>query len=204
MDESPVPFKQYFPNLSLNSYFWLVIGISAIVFGVGGYFVGIRVNQLPQYNQSQPTTVQQSILGPTPTIPGDDGDTDFSTIGGNFITDTDYYDQLTISIDSIKDGVHTNLDTDFRDITKPQVNVSYPYLFQRLDPSKSYVVSASACTTNPKTYALICAKNIKITKCTGKIDGKTCIISGAANHRINSGQVNFSIAKADNSVPSEN
>ena len=202
-EEAPVPFKDYFPNLSMSSYFWLIMGLTALLFAFLGYFVGIRVSQLP--SSSAPTPVPQQpaynpqMYQPTqPTgspIPGDDNDVDYSSIDGVFTTNTSYYDQLVVNIDSLQNSVRTNLDTDYRDITKPQVGVQYPFGFDRLDPYKSYIVSASACTTNPKTYALECAKNIKITKCSGQIQGQSCIITGNGNEIQSSGEVNFSIPK---------
>ena len=201
-EEAPVPFKQYFPTLPMSSYFWVVIGISAILFGLGGYLVGVRVNQLPSSSSSQQSSLsQQSTPSQTPNTLGDDHDTDYSTIGGYFITDTDSYDQLSISIDSVKNGVKTGLDSDYRYITKPQANITYPYLFQRLNPSKSYIISASACTTNPKTYALLCAKNIKITTCSGTLQGVNCIITGDGNVGQSSGEVDFSIQNGNNTAP---
>jgi hypothetical protein len=201
-EEIPVPFKQYFPMLSIGSYFWVVIAISAILFGFGGYLVGVRVNQLPSSVSTQQSSLtQQSSPSQTPNTSGDDHDTDYSTIGGYFITDTDSYDQLSISIDSVKNGVKTGLDTDYRYITKPQANITYPYLFQRLDPSKSYILSASACTTNPKTYALLCAKNIKIITCSGTLQGNNCVITGNGNVGQSSGEVDFSIKNGNNTAP---
>lgn len=198
MNEKPsMPFKNYFPNLSLNAYFWLVIGLSALIFGIGGYFVGIRVSQLPSSTPYQ----QVSTVFPTPTIPGGDSDASVSTIGGAFTTDTNYYDQLVVNVDSIQNGVKTGLDTDYRYITKPQAGVQYPFSFLRLDPSKSYIVSASACTTNPKTYALICAKHIKIINCSGTLQGSSCIIKGNGIQQESSGEVDFSLSKADNPLP---
>lgn len=195
-DEPPVPFKQYFPKLSVSAYFWVVIGISALVFLLLGYFVGIRVNELPSstavLSQQIPSTIVPTV------IPGDDNDTDYGRIVGTFKTNTNYYEQVAISIDSIQNGVETGLDSDLRDITKPQVGVVYPYSFARLDSSKTYTVSASACRVNPKTYALDCAKKINITNCTGTIQGKNCIIKWQGNSLQRSGNVDFSISKADN------
>lgn len=197
-EETPVPFKQYFPKLSMSSYFWVVIGIAAVFFGIIGYFVGIRVNDL----QSSSTSLGYStVSSPTPTIPaGGDNDANLAQVYGTFTTSTNYYDQLAVNVDSIQNGVKTNLDSDFRDITKPQTGIKYPYLFSRLDPSKTYIVSASACRANPKTYALECAKNIKITGCTGTIQGDSCIITWQGNIQQRYGAVDFSITKADNST----
>ena len=197
-EETPVPFKDYFPNLSMSSYFWLMIGLTALFFGFIGYFVGVRINELPSStNIPQTSNIAQQYLPtqPTGTIPGDDNDIDYSSIDGFFTTDTTYYDQLVVSIDSIQNNVKTNLDTDYRYITKPQTGIQYPYSFDRLDPYKSYIVSASACTTNPKTYALDCAKNIKIAKCSGEFQGATCVITGNGNEVKSSGTVNFAIKK---------
>lgn len=198
-EETSVPFKQYFPKLSMSSYFWVVIGISAVVFGILGYFVGIRINELPY------TTLSQQ-LQPTPSttnIQSGDNDTDYARVYGTFITDTNYYEQAAISIDSIQNGVRTNLDSDIRDITKPQAGIEYPYLFARLDPSKMYIVSASACSVDPKTYVLDCAKKITITNCTGTIQGQNCIIKWNGSQLQPWGGVDFSIAKADNPVQNQ-
>lgn len=197
MDEqSPIPFKQYFPNLSLSSYFWLAIGVSSVVFCIGGYFIGARVSGLSA-SSSQPTQSQTSSTSPS----GNDNDTAFAEVFGTFTTDTSYYDQLDVYVDSIKNGVRTNQDVDYRYIVKPQVGVAYPFSFQRLDPTKEYIFSASACITNPKTYALICAKHINITKCSGTIQGANCIIKAPGPLLQTSGAVDFSLKKVDNPVP---
>lgn len=200
MEETPVPFKPYFPKLSMSSYFWIIIGISGIFFGILGYFIGFRVNELPF------SSAKSSVLQPPQSLSGDDTDSDseFAEIFGTFTTDTSYYDQIDVYVDSIKNGVKTQQDADYRYITKPESGVVYPFSFQRLAPSKNYIFTASACTTNPKTYALLCAKHIKITKCSGTLQGNACIITGSAQ---NFGKVDFSLSKADNpftsSVPKQ-
>jgi hypothetical protein len=197
MDEkAPVPFKQYFPKLSMSSYFWVVIGISALFFGILGYFIGVRVNQLPL-----PLTQQLQLTPSITTTPGADSDANVAKINGLFTTDTNFYSQIAINIDSIQNGVKTNLDSDFRDITKPQAGVVYPFLFSRLDSSKIYSVSISACRANPKTFALECAKNIKVTSCSGTIQGSSCLIKWQGNPLQHFGGVDFSLSKADNPIP---
>jgi len=198
-EETPVPFKQYFPKLSISSYFRVVTGISAIAFGILGFFVGVRINELPSsaFSASQQL---QSLITPAAS-PGGDNDTDFARVYGTFTTDTNYYSQIVVAIDSIQNGVETNLDSDLRDITRPQAGIIYPYLFSRLDPSRTYIVSASACSVNLKTFALECAKNIKLTNCTGTAQGENCIIKWQGNSLQRSGSVDFSISKADNPIP---
>lgn len=201
MEESSVPFKQYFKNLSLRLYFWLVICTCAIIFGILGFFIGVRILELPfETNSALPL---QSTAIPVPTnFPGGDNDTDYARIVGNFTTDTNYYEQLVVSVDSIQNGVKTNLDYDLRDITRPQVGVAYPFSFARLDPSKTYIVSASACTVNAKTYALECAKKISVSNCTGTVVGSNCIVTWQGSLLQKVGGVSFSIMKAQNPIPS--
>ena len=169
-----------------------------IVFGVLGYFVGIRVNQLPASSVSPGPTVafnQQAPQQPTPGI-YDDNDTDYSNISGYFITNASQYDQFVIRIDSLPSSTTTFIDTDDRAFDEPHVGIQYPYMFSRLNPFLSYAVSASSCYTNLKTYALECAKNIKITKCSGTIQGTTCVIKGNGNEAQSSGEVDFLVPGA--------
>jgi len=204
-EENSIPFKQYFPQLSLEAYFWLVIFASMILFSIIGYFVGVRVDQLTSSNQSPaiataPTGIvsQQIQTAPHGTpIPGDDNDIDYSAIEGYFVTDSDQYDQFVIYVNGIQTSVTSLIDSDTRSFTKPHLGIQYPYMFSRLNPATSYAVSASACRTNPQTYALICAKNIVITKCTGQIQQNTCIIKGNGNELQSSGEVDFSLAGTD-------
>jgi len=191
-EETPVPFKDYFPKLSMSSYFWLIIVLSAGFFGIVGYFIGVRVNELSSVMSLQ---TQQTQIPPIPTL-ARDNDTSYSRIYGFFTLNTNYYQQLVISVDSFQNGVRTGLDTDYRYITKPRAGVSYPYSFDRLDPAKSYIVSASACTTDPKTYALNCAKHIAIIKCSGAIQGNDCVVKAAGNQSRYPNQVDFSLTQS--------
>ena len=196
-EETPVPFKQYFPKLSLAAYFWVVIFVSLVVFGILGYFVGIRVSQLPSSALlPNPTgAYSQQIQPQVITSPYDDNDTDYSNISGYFVTNTNAYDQFSISIAALPSNTIKTIDTDNRPFNNPHVGINYPYMFSRLNPLRSYEVFASSCRTNPKTYALECAKNIVITKCTGKIQGKTCVITGNGLESQSSGEVDFAIEK---------
>jgi len=201
-EETPVPFKNYFPNLSMSSYFWVVILIALIVFGMLGFFVGVRVNELPfSSTQSNGAASQyQPLISLTP-IPGDDNDMDYSSIGGSFVTNTNQYDQFVIYINGVSSGASTIIDSDNRSFVKPVAGVQYPYMFSRLNPSSSYTVSASFCRVNTKTYALVCANNIKMTKCTGTIQGKTCVIKGNGNEFKSSGEVDFSVPSGNGVTP---
>lgn len=200
MEESFVPFKQYFPKLTLRSYFWLVIVVCACIFGSLGFLVGLRIIELPLLTTPALPQQTSSILIPT-NMPGSDNETNFARVEGSFTTDTTYYDQLVVNIDSVQNGVKTNLDYDLRDITKPQIGIIYPYSFARLDPSKTYIVSASACSVNRKTYALECAKKITITNCTGTVEGSSCIIKWQGSQLQKVAGVSFSIEKAQNPTP---
>jgi len=192
-EKTPVPFKQYFPKLSLRAYFWLVIFVCLVVFGVLGYFVGLRVSQLPPSQQQASVPVIQGQASVTPgVIINDDA---YSNISGNLITQTTIYDQIVLQIKAVPGKTTTYNDFDQRTFNLPHVRIPYPYVFSRLHPFESYVVSASACFTNKKTFALVCAKNITITKCTGIIQGDTCIIKGNGNDVLSSGQVDFLVPK---------
>lgn len=201
-EETPIPFKQYFPNLSDGAYFWLVILGSLIIFGVLGYFVGIRVNQLPSASIVPAPTSAFSQQLPQQVTPGpyDDNDADYSNIYGYFITNASQYDQFVIRIDSLPSSATTFIDTDDRSFNQPHIGIQYPYMFSRLNPFLSYVVSASSCYTNKKTFALECAKNIKITKCIGSIQGSTCVIKGNGNEAQSSGEVDFLVPGASGSA----
>ena len=195
-EETQVPFKDYFPKLSLGSYFWMVILISAIIFSVVGYFVGIRVNELPSSTpqpsqQIIPQQVQSAVH--VTLMPGDDNDIDYSHISGSIVMNTDAYDQFVVNVNGLPNGKTVLIDTDNRSFVNPHMGIQYPYFFSRLDPFRSYAVTASACRTNPKTYALDCAKNIRITKCTGTIQGNTCVIKGNGIEVQSSGEVDFAL-----------
>lgn len=170
-EEEQVPFKQYFPKFSMSSYFWLVILISMVIFGIIGYFVGIRVSELPSSMLSPTPTSSVTQQGQAP-FQNNDSDDDYSDISGSFTTSTDIYDQYVVLVRAAG-GI---VDSDSRTFDKPHVEIQYPYEFSRMNPLHSYVVSAFACFINPHTYALECAKNIKVTKCSGKIQGATCVI----------------------------
>jgi hypothetical protein len=203
MDENTqIPFKQYFPNLSLSAFFWLVIFSCMIIFSIVGFLFGMRVSELPSSNltgavsSAVPTSSYQQFQPPQST-PGqyDDNDIDYSNIDGNIITNTSAYDQAVVTVNGLPTTTTILSDTDYRTYDNPHVGIEYPYVFSRLNPARSYAVSASSCRTDPKTYALVCAKNIKITKCTGTIQGNTCIIKGNGVEVLSSGEVDFSIPK---------
>lgn len=193
-DETPIPFKQYFPNLSVGAFFWVVILISLVVFSIVGYFTGVRVSELPSDQSS--TNVTASTTQSAANYWMFDG-TDFiySQVSGSFITNTNKYDHFVIYVSALPSQNTIITDTDVRSFTDPQVGIHYPYMFSRLNPSRSYAVSASACYVNSKTYALDCAKNITITLCTGEMQGETCIIKGNGNELQSSGEVDFTLGQ---------
>jgi hypothetical protein len=196
-EEEQVPFKNYFPKLSLHNYFWVVILVSLIVFGVIGYFVGIRVSELPF------SSPQQQAISPTPqpanaevsesARSGSDNDGSYLQINGSFVTKNDAYKQFVITAKSLPYGNITAIDMDTRSFMNPVVGVQYPYFFSRLFSGQTYAISASFCHVNTQTYALECANNIKITKCSGAIQGKTCIIKSNGTQASNWGEVDFSV-----------
>jgi hypothetical protein len=193
-NETEVPFKNYFPNLSLSSFFWVIIGLSGLFFVVVGYFVGVRVNELPSSNQPSQSPSVSPFLQPT-LQPGDDNDIDYSSINGTILVNTNYYDQFVVRVNGLPSSTSTMIDTDYRTFTNPHVGIQYPYFFSRLNPSRSYEVSASACRVNDTTHAFECAQNIRITKCTGKLQGKTCLIPGNGIESQSSGEVDFALGK---------
>jgi hypothetical protein len=193
-EETPIPFKQYFPNLSVGAYFWVVILVSLVVFSIVGYFTGVRVSELPS-DQTSISAASSTTQTAANYWMFDGTDFIYSQISGSFITNTSKYAQFVISVSALPSPKTVITDTDVRSFTDPHVGIHYPYMFSRLNPSRSYTVSASACRVNDKTYALECAKNIIITKCTGKIQGKTCLIIGNGNELQSSGEVDFALVK---------
>lgn len=166
---------------------WHIIFVTAMLAGSAGYAIGINATG----NQQQP--VQQvfnnlPILTPT-NMPGDDGDIDYAIINGVFTTTNDSYDQVYITIDEWKNGITTRNQYDIRVITKPQVGVSYPYVFARLTPDLTYIVSVSACHKLPNG-SMRCVDNIHVavSNCSGKVQSSACIID-------KSGTANFSLMK---------
>ena len=200
-DETPIPFKQYFPNLSVGAYFWVVILVSLVVFSLLGYFTGVRVSELP--SDQTPTAAAAPITQSAANYWMFDG-TDFiySQINGSFVTNTSMYDQFVIYVSALPSPKTIIADNDVRTFVKPQVGIRYPFMFSRLNPNRSYAVSASACSVNPKTFVLDCAKNIKITACSGAIQGSTCVVKGNGNELQSSGEVNFLIPSVQSATSS--
>lgn len=194
-EEIQVPFKQYFPNLPIGTYFWIILLIFMVVFSVFGYITGVRVDELASSNsQNQSSAVPQgSCPSSLANIPGCDVET--SVIFGYFVMNSPLYDQFDIYINGLPRYVYTMIDTDYRWVDNPHVGIQYPYEFSRLLASSTYAVYATACRVNSKTFALECAKNIKITKCTGKIQGDTCVIKGNNQKLPETNEVDFSVPK---------
>lgn len=166
-----------------------------VVFSVFGYFTGLRVDQLLSPNsQTQSNSATQgtcpSALANTPGC-----DVETSVIYGNFVMNSSKYDQFDIYINGLPRTVNNTIDTDYRWVDNPHVGIQYPYEFSRLLASSTYSVYATACTTNPKTFALECAKNIKITRCTGQIQGNSCVIKGNNQRLPETNEVDFSVPK---------
>jgi hypothetical protein len=194
-EEMQIPFRQYFPNLSLGAYFWIVLFIFMVVFSVFGYFTGLRVDELSSSNpQTQSISFPQgSCPSALANTPGCDVET--SVIFGYFVMNSPMYDQFDIYINGLPRSVNGMIDTDYRWVENPHVGIQYPYEFSRLLASSTYAVTAKACRVNPTTFALICAKNIKITRCTGQIQGETCVIKGNNQRLPETNEVDFSVPK---------
>src|SRR5580704_14508244 len=112
-EEMQVPFKQYFPNLPLGTYFWIVLLIFMVVFSIFGYFIGVRVDELSSSNSQAPSTAvpQGSCPSSLANTPGCDVET--SVIYGNFVMNSSKYDQFDIYINGLPRTVNNTIDTDY-------------------------------------------------------------------------------------------
>jgi len=175
---TPVPQTEQLIS-RFNTPLTRVILLTAIIAGTIGYSIGTMTMSSSQSPLPQ-QAITPSISLPKPTLYGDDGDIDYSDISGTVTTDTDYYDQVTIIIDSVKNDVLTRADYDTRTITKPQPKIAYPFSFSRLLPGLTYNISFFACHYN-RNNTMFCNTTPKIVHCSGKIQASSCIIQDSGN-----------------------